>query len=90
MLKKLRILKSKLMLGAVGLFTLSLTAVAMMPGTANAATTLDDDFEYAGSFYWRDSCDEAGKAGIPKAWSDYYCDGSGWPWDDYDLYVKYN
>lgn len=42
-----------------------------------------------GTFYWHSSCDEAGRGGIPRAWSAYVCLGDGWPWDSYDLYVKY-
>jgi hypothetical protein len=47
-------------------------------------------YSYEGSFYWHDSCEEAGKGGIPRAWSAYVCLGDGMPWDDYALYVKYN
>ena len=47
-------------------------------------------YTHEGSFYWHASCDEAGKGGIPKAWSAYVCLGDGMPWDEYDLWVKYN
>lgn len=47
-------------------------------------------YVYEGTFYWHDSCEEAGKGGIPRAWSAYVCIGDGWPWDSYNLYVKYN
>lgn len=46
-------------------------------------------YTYEGTFYWHSSCDEAGRGGIPRAWSAYVCLGDGWPWDSYDLYVKY-
>ncbi|GAA2033545.1 hypothetical protein GCM10009839_37460 [Catenulispora yoronensis] len=47
-------------------------------------------YSYEGTFYWHASCEEAGKGGIPRAWSAYVCLGDGMPWDSYDLYVKYN
>ena len=47
-------------------------------------------YTYEGSFYWHASCEEAGKGGIPRAWSAYVCLGDGMPWDEYALYVKYN
>lgn len=47
-------------------------------------------YTYEGSFYWHASCEEAGKGGIPRAWSAYVCLGDGMPWSEYDLYVKYN
>ncbi|MBS2535142.1 hypothetical protein KGQ20_20470 [Catenulispora sp. NF23] len=41
-----------------------------------------------GSYYWHDSCEAAGQAGIPKSWTAYLRIGDGWPWDSYDLWVK--
>ena len=72
----------------MGLAALSMLALsfAALPATASAA----EDWTYIDSYYWRSSCDEVGQAGLGKAWSDYYCDGSGWAWDDYDLYVQLN
>jgi hypothetical protein len=88
MLKKLASIKTKSVLAIVSVFAFAFTLTA---GAVPAqAAPNSDDYEYVGSFYWHESCEEAGKGGIPKAWSDYYCEGSGWPWDDYDLYVKYN
>ncbi|NUP47925.1 MAG: hypothetical protein HOW97_11525 [Catenulispora sp.] len=47
-------------------------------------------YTFEGNFYWHASCEEAGKGGIPRAWSAYVCLGDGMPWDSYNLYVKYN
>lgn len=47
-------------------------------------------YTFEGSFYWHASCQEAGKGGIPRAWSASVCLGDGMPWDEYSLYVKYN
>jgi len=71
------------------------TALAFSGATAHAATIVPTDdppagYTYEGTFYWHDSCEEAGKGGVPRAWSTYVCIGDGWPWDSYDLYVKYS
>lgn len=81
--------------GTLGVTTASAASATDRHTAAHTATAVRAEdppagYSYEGSFYWHDSCEEAGKGGIPRAWSAYVCLGDGMPWDDYDLYVKYN
>jgi hypothetical protein len=88
-----------LLASAVAAATLT---VCVAPGAQAAATAkpighsvvVHDDpppgFTYEGTFYWDDSCEEAGKGGIPRAWASYVCIGDWYnPFGSYDLYVLY-
>jgi hypothetical protein len=61
------------------------------PTSTVSVTTVADDWEYVGDFYWQSDCHNAGSAGISGgAWSKYKCvDGSWFPGDDYELWVVY-
>lgn len=46
-------------------------------------------YVYIDHYFWHSSCEQAGKAGLNKAWRAYVCvNGSGSPLDDYELWVK--
>jgi hypothetical protein len=80
---------------AVGLPSAHAAALAGNTAQVHTAVLAPADnpppgYTYEGTFYWHASCEEAGNGGIPRAWSAYICLGDGWPWDSYDLYVKYN
>ncbi|WP_194896803.1 hypothetical protein [Catenulispora pinisilvae] len=80
--------------GGLGAATAHASAAPDGPGAVHAAaTTIKTDtippgYSKQGSYYWHDSCEAAGQAGIPKSWTAYLCIGDGWPWDSYDLWVK--
>ncbi|KLL12020.1 hypothetical protein [Protofrankia coriariae] len=66
---------------------LACVTVLIAPAAEASAATWHNTGQ---SFYWFESCDAAGKAGVNTGrWESYFCNGSSAPWADYDLWVWY-
>lgn len=62
---------------------------AAVPPTVTLRDTPPAGYVYIDHYFWHSSCVETGDAGMNKAWTAYVCiNGSGSPFDDYELWVK--
>lgn len=72
-----------------GLATAALTTAMAAPAhaTATETDTAAPRWHNTGqTFYWYDSCEAAGRAGVKSGWQTYDCKGSSAPWEDYELW----